>query len=267
MWRADGWDARWRIGVLTPHADVGPESELRAMALPDVGIHAARVPFGAMAAGGAMDPTIPLAPVRAFAEPPGVDDAVALLAAAPVHAIGFGFTSSAYTLGAGAEERMTMRLRERAEGLPVVTPTAAAVTGLRTLGAERVALVHPPWFDAELNGLGRDYFRAAGFDVVFAEPAGLPSQQQMISPSDLFDWVRKNIPTTAGAVVIGGNGFRAVGVIEALEADLDRPVLTANQVLLWAALAAAGANPATVQGYGRIFSTPLPPPREAPAGP
>jgi hypothetical protein len=72
------------------------------------------------------------------------------------------------------------------------------------------------------------------------------------------DWVRKNIPTTAGAVVIGGNGFRAVGVIEALEADLDRPVLTANQVLLWAALAAAGANPATVQGYGRIFGTPPP---------
>jgi maleate isomerase len=236
------------------------------MAPPDVGIHAARVPFGAMAAGGAMDPTIPLAPVRAFAEPPGVDDAVALLSAAPVHAIGFGFTSSAYILGAEAEERMITRLRERAHGLPVVTPTAAAVTGLRAIGAERVALVDPPWFDAELNGLGRDYFRAAGFDVLFAEPAGLPSQQQMISPGDLFDWVRKNIPTAAEAVLIGGNGFRAVGVIEALEADLDRPILTANQVLLWAALTAAGANPATVQGYGRIFSTPLAPPRGAPSG-
>jgi maleate isomerase len=267
MWRPDGWDARWRVGVLTPHADVGPESELRAMAPPDVGIHAARVPFGAMAAGGVMDPTIPLAPVRAFAEPPGVDDAVALLAAAPVDAIGFGFTSSAYTLGAEAEARMITRLRDRAEGLPVVTPTAAAVTGLRVLAAERVALVDPPWFDAELNGLERDYFGAAGFDVVFAAPAGLPSQQQMISPSDLFDWVRTSIPTTAEAVLIGGNGFRAVGVIEALEAELDRPVLTANQVLLWAALAAAGANPAAVQGYGRIFSRPLPRPGHVPVGP
>src|ERR671929_2204233 len=123
MWRADGWDARWRVGVLTPHADVGPESELRAMAPPDVGIHAARVRFGAMAAGGAMDPTIPLAPVRAFAEPPYVDDAVELLAAAPVHAIGFGFTSSAYVLGAPAEEDMLERLRARAGGLPVVSPT------------------------------------------------------------------------------------------------------------------------------------------------
>jgi maleate isomerase len=224
------------------------------MAPPDVGVHAARVPFGAMAAGGAMDPTIPLAPVRAFAEPPHVDDAVALLAAAPVQAIGFGFTSSAYVLGTALEQDMIQRLRHRAGGLPVVTPTAAAVTALRGFDVERVALVDPPWFDADLNGLGRDYFQSAGFTVVFAAPAQLPSDQRRITPGDLFAWVRGNVPSTAEAVVIGGNGFRAVGVIEALEAELDRPVLTANQVLLWAALVAAGADPTTVEGYGRVFS-------------
>jgi len=40
-----------------------------------------------MAAGGAMDLTIHLAPVRAFAEPPHVDNAAELLAAAPLNAI------------------------------------------------------------------------------------------------------------------------------------------------------------------------------------
>ena len=134
MWQPDGWDSRWRIGLLTPHADVGPESELRAMAPPSVGIYAARVPFGAMAAGGKMDPTIPLAPVRAFAEPPHVDDAVGLLAAAPVQAIGFGFTSSAYVIGAAAEANMIQRLRGRAGGLPVLTPTAAALDALNGFG-------------------------------------------------------------------------------------------------------------------------------------
>lgn len=169
--------------------------------------------------------------------------------------IGFGFTSSAYVLGAGREKDMIERLRCRAGGLPVVTPTAAAVAALRGLDVERVALVDPPWFDAELNGLGHDYFRAAGFDVVFAAPAQLPSDQQKITPGELFQWVRGNVPGTAEAVMIGGNGFRAVGVIEALEEDLGRPVLTANQVLLWAALVAAGANPAMVEGYGRVFTT------------
>lgn len=31
-WKRDGWEATVRIGVLIPHADVGPESELQAMA-------------------------------------------------------------------------------------------------------------------------------------------------------------------------------------------------------------------------------------------
>jgi hypothetical protein len=110
-WKRDGWEATVRIGVLTPHADVGPESELQAMAPRGVGIHAARVPFGAMAAGGAMDPTIPLAAVRAFAQPPHVDNAAELLAAAPLNAIAYGFTSSAYMIGVEGEARMIARLR------------------------------------------------------------------------------------------------------------------------------------------------------------
>jgi maleate isomerase len=59
--------------------------------------------------------------------------------------------------------------------------------------------------------------------------------------------------------VIAGNGFRAVGVIDALETKLDRPVLSANQVLLWAALMASGADPAIVKGYGRLFTVQVPP--------
>jgi maleate isomerase len=41
-------------------------------------------------------------------------------------------------------------------------------------------------------------------------------------------------------------------VIQALEQDLARPVLTANQVVFWAALRASGTR-APVVGYGRIF--------------
>ena len=37
-------------------------------------------------------------------------------------------------------------------------------------------------------------------------------------------------PKSAEAVFIGGNGFGAIGVIEALEENLNRPILTANQV-------------------------------------
>jgi maleate isomerase len=242
-----------RVGVLAPHADLGPESELQAMSPPQVIIHATRVPFGAYAPGGGMDPTIALAPVRAFAAPPHVDDAVELLAAAPLDAIGFGFTSSAYVIGYDGELEMVARLGERSRGIPVVAPCAAGIDALHVLAAQRVALVSPPWFDAELDRLGAGYFESQGFDVVHHAPCGLPSDQRSIEPAAVFDWVREHTPDEAEAVFIGGNGFRAVGVIEALEHELGRPVLSANQVLLWAALRAAHSDVA-ISGYGRLLA-------------
>ena len=254
MWQPDGWDATWRIGVLVPHGDVGPESELQAMAPPEVRIHATRVHFGAIRAGGEMDPTIPLAPVRAFAEPPHVDDATELLAAAPIHAIAFGFTSSAYVIGGNGEAAMLERLRTRSRGLPVVAPCASIVEALTILGAQRVALFDPPWFDAELNALGTAYYTAAGFDVVSSARCALPSSQSAIEPTALFEFVRQEVPVQAEAVVFGGNGFRVVGVIDALERELARPVVSPNQALLWAAMGAVGARTDTVTRYGRLFA-------------
>lgn len=257
MWRYDGWGGVTRVGVLTPHADVGPESELQAMAPEGVVIHTARVPFGAMAAGGAMDPTISLAPVRAFAEPPSVDDAAELLGAAPIGAIGYAFTSSAYVLGVESERAMVTRLQERAGGIPVATATAAAVQGLTALGLERVALVHPPWFDDELNRLGAAYFESQGFQVVFCASADLPSDQKAIDPAALHQWAAARVPDDAQAVYIGGNGFRAVGAIEAIEAELGRPVVTANQALLWNLLTLTRHGEMPV-AYGRLFTERFP---------
>jgi maleate isomerase len=252
-WKPDGWEASVRIGVLTPHADVGPESELKAMAPSDVAIHATRVPFGAMSARGTMDPTIPLAPVRTFAEPPHLDNAAELLAVAPLDAIAYGFTSSAYVIGMEGEDEMTARLERRTRGIPVVAVCKATVEGLRMLGARRIALLDPPWFDTELNALGRRYYESAGFEVLYSSPCGLPSDQAKITPSDLHAWISEHVPADAEAIVISGNGFRAVGAIAALEEDLGLTVVTANQALLWAALRAADADPGLVSDYGRLF--------------
>ncbi|MFG2960720.1 maleate cis-trans isomerase [Streptomyces sp. NPDC048291] len=259
----DGWEARARIGVVVPHADVGPESEFRAIAPEDVFVHGSRVHFGAMRAGGEMDPKIPHDPVRAFVEPPHIDDAVELLAAAPLDVIALGFTSSAYVLGAAGEKDLFARLARVTRGLPLTGTTTAAVAGFTALGTGRIALVNPPWFDDRLSGLGADYFTEQGFDVVHHGPCGLPSNQKLITPGALSEWIRT---TVAGhqpdAVLVAGNGIRAVGVVDALEQELGFAVLTANQVLFWHALHLAGAAGEAhgITGYGRLFAA------EPPAG-
>jgi maleate isomerase len=203
-----------------------------------------------------MDPTIALEPVRAFADPPLVDEAAELLAAAPLHAIGFAFTSSSYVRGAADDEILRRRLEARTHGIPVAISSISAVLGLRALGARRVALVDPPWFSPELTTLGVDYFTGQGFEVADAAAAGVPSEQRAINPGQLFEWVREHAPAEADAVYIGGNGLRAVGIVQALEEDLRIPVLTANQVLLWHLLRLAGTH-TPVTGYGRLFEQDL----------
>ena len=103
---------------------------------------------------------------------------------------------------------------------------------------------------------GAAYFGCAGLEVVFARSAELPNSQRDVHPGTLFEWARTNVPSSADVVFVGGNGFRAVGMIEALEEDLKRPVLTANQVLFWYALRRTGSG-ARVAGYGRVFEEQL----------
>jgi maleate isomerase len=253
-WSEDGWAPSTRIGVLVPHADVGPESEFRAMLPAGIGLHASRIPFAAMRAGGEMDPKIPHGPVVSFTDPPFADDAAELLAAAPLDAIGCAFTSSAYKLGPRGEAAFMARLERRTRGIPLVSTCAAAVTALRDLGAERLALVNPPWFDTELDTLGAEYFAAQGFRVVHHGAYEIDGGPRTVTPDGLASRLTELVAVSGpDAVFVAGNGLRAVGVIERVERDTGVLVLTANQVLLRQTLRAA-LIPARIPGYGRLLA-------------
>ncbi|MFD5328042.1 maleate cis-trans isomerase [Streptomyces sp. NPDC127092] len=254
----DGWDASTRIGVVVPHADVGPEAELQAVAPASVSVHGSRIHFAAMRAGGEMDEKIPHDPVRSFVEPPYLDQAVELLAASPLHALTLGFTSSSYVLKAKGEEELYERLRPVTRDLPITGTTKAARAAFDALGARRIAVVNPPWFDDKLSGQGADYFREFGYDVVHHGPCGLPSDQKAITPDNLSAWIRTTVAAhRPDAVLVAGNGIRAVGTIKPLEAELGFHVVTANQVILWHALHLAGAADTAfgITDYGHLFAT------------
>ncbi|MDX1711628.1 MAG: hypothetical protein R3316_10900 [Rhodovibrionaceae bacterium] len=253
MWRHDGAGTRARIGVLTPHLDPVPETEFQAMAPEGVSTHTARVPLGMVQDDGTIVPDVGPEIAKAFSEPPEVDRAAARLAPLSLGAIVYAFTSSSYVLGASADGALSRRLQDKATGAPVVIQSQALVAGLDALGIKRITLVHPPWFSRELDGLGVAYFGERGIEVVNHGPADIRQDYGEIEPQQVFDWVTSRTSPRAEAVVIGGGGFRAVGVIDALEDELDRPVLTANQASFWQALRLSGIDDEP-DGYGRLFA-------------
>ena len=240
-WQYDGAGTVARLGVLTPDFDPVPESELWAMAPHGVSVHAARV--GRAGGRGA-----------GFVAAPYADDAVERLVELAPRAILLGYTSSSYAIGAAADERVRARLQQRASGIPVIFTCPAAAAALRQLGIRRLSLVHPPWWSQEASDQGRTYWDAAGFEVLQCTRL-LPLRAfSEVTAAEVFDFVAGQTPRAAEAVFLGGNGMRAIGAIRALEASLGRPVLTANQVLLWDALRRLD-KVEPVRRYGSIFTS------------
>ena len=239
-WQADGVGSLARLGVLTPDFDPVPESEMWAMAPRGISIHAARV--------------IRRGAARLFAELSHVDHAADQLAGLATRSVLYAFTSSSYAIGAKADAEVRTRLEARTNGAPVLFTCTAATEALRVLGVRRLALVHPPWFSEDTNAQGMQYFRAQGFDVLESSRLTPSRSFQEVSPLEVYEWTSAHVPPTADAVFIGGNGLRAVGAIQRLEHKLRKPVLTANQVLLWQALRSLGVADRVTQ-YGKVFTS------------
>jgi maleate isomerase len=258
LWQPDGVGSLARIGLLVPHFDPVPETEFKTLAPEGVSIHTARLLLGTLDLEGNTASQRGPAAARTFAEPPQVDHAALLLASIPVDVIVYAYTASSYICGSDGDAALKARLEARARGIPVVIPTEAFRLALHAVGARRIALIHPPWFSADLDKAGAAYFRSHGFDVAYHAPAPFRSDFGEVSPEQIYDWARGNVPASADALVIGGNGMRAIGAIEALEQTLGLPVLSANQVAFWHAHRLADLH-APVIHYGRILAAGLPP--------
>jgi maleate isomerase len=244
--RPDGNGWRARFGVLTHDDSAISESELWTMAPDGVSLHTSRVFFADLAT---------------FADPPGPEKATDLLARLPLQAIIYAWTVGSYLLGTTGEHELATRVEQHSNGIPVLLSAPAAAAAFRALEAERIALVHGPFFTDDFDKKGAAYFHERGFEVVHVShmmpPVEVPHPNtgSVASPAAIYEWVRSHVPSSAQAVFVGGNAVRAIGVIAALEEDLSRPVLTANQVSLWYALRVAGAR-AVVDDYGQLFKMP-----------
>jgi maleate isomerase len=256
----DNWGWRARIGLFIVGNEAVPEAEWWAMAPPGVSVHAARVTARAPWARWREDRT-------------GVeleDDLVRggrQFAAMRLSAVTVGHTSSSILGGKGWDEATAAALA------PLLgTGTIVSTNGLDTRAAlsashvTRPFIVLPPWFNDQTVTAGVRYYSEHGFAPTAhlrydpgrkwrdLPPGDLVGQgmgfEQEVEP--LYAQVKAACPADADGVLIAGTGFRCVAIIAALEQDLGRPVVTANQASLWHCLRSSGVR-TPVDGYGSLL--------------
>lgn len=156
-------------------------------------------------------------------------------------------TSGSFVRGVAGEQRM--RDVMVAAGAPVaVTTSGALLEALRHLDVRDVAVASP--YVPTLRRLLDAFLRAAGFGVVTHYGLDLDQHIWEVSDGVVRDLVRAADRPGADAVFVACTNLPTYDLIAELEAELGKPVLTANQVSLWAALRAAGTGSPAAQ---RLF--------------
>ena len=170
---------------------------------------------------------------------------------ADVDSLAYMCAASSFLLGPEGNERLRDDISAACDGLPTFTASTAMSDALRAVDATRVAVLspHPP----DIAEYLRTYLEADGFSVssLTAMDMGL-RQINSQHPEDVYRVVRSLDVTGADALFIAATNFRAMDVTAMIECDLGLPVITSNQVCLWAGLRSLGVHD-RIPGLGRLL--------------
>lgn len=149
----------------------------------------------------------------------------------------YACTAGSFVKGMAGEAALVAAMR--AAGAPAaVTTSGSMLAALKHLGLSRVATVTPYTTDLSI-GL-TSYLMEAGVEVVATSGLGLTSQIWAVPYEETINLVRATDVPEAEAIVISCTNLPTYDLITKLEAELHKPVVTANQVTMWAALRVAG---------------------------
>jgi maleate cis-trans isomerase len=161
-------------------------------------------------------------------------------------------TGVSYLNGAAREAALASQLSKLA-GTRATTAAGAISAGLRQLGVKRLALATP--YPESISAAGRAFWEASGFEIVGYHRLSDVANIYEETEERAYTLGRTADVAAAEAVLISGTGLPTAGIIERLERDLGKPVVTSQQASLWRALRLAGITDA-VAGFGRLLRGP-----------
>ncbi|MGH3350821.1 MAG: maleate cis-trans isomerase family protein [Nocardioides sp.] len=222
-----------RIAVVVPH-DMVLDHELWRWAPADTGLLITRTPF--------TDRPVTLEMAEEISQTAVVEQAVRDLSAAEPHAYVYACTSGSFVHGRRGERRLATAMR-RAGGAPAVTTSGAVLASLSAHGVSRVAVATP--YDAALSARFGSFLAEAGITVVSTGDLGLSHHIWEVPYETTLGLVRAADSDAAEAVVVSCTNLATYDIIGRLETELGKPVISANQATMWAALRLVGRTPPT----------------------
>jgi maleate isomerase len=227
-----GWRAR--IGVLLPPDNAVLEYEVNRLPLPGISFHIAR-----------------LFPVELGELPQDAPRHIPSLKECRIHFIVYACAASSFMFGPASNDELEKRISELS-GLDAVTATSSMILSLKALGIRRVALATPYW--RELDEKLLSYFAAGDIRVVNIQSLQLDNWEAMNNqtPNAVYRLARKADHPDAEGILVLSTNLPTFEVLQVLEDDLGKPVVSTNQGMVWTACRRLGIRD-TIAGFGSLW--------------
>ena len=150
-------------------------------------------------------------------------------------------------------DEICQRIHAVRPGIPVVTPITASLAALDRFNATTLAVLTP--YTDDVNGAIAAHLTEQGKEICAFTSFHIEDNEVMAAlPSEaIYQAALRADCAQADALFISCTAIRAVDVVGRIEAALGKPVVTANQAMIWQSLRRAGYA-APVPGFGRLLS-------------
>jgi maleate cis-trans isomerase len=228
-----------RIGLLVPSSNTTQEIEYNKIMPESMSLHVARLPLRTV------DPSSTARIVE------DIESESRKLADADVDAIVLAATAPSSRNGIGYDQELIRRI-EAASGKRATTASTALIQALAALDVRRLVIA-APWTE-DTNATTAAFIVASGVSVLAHRALGHVGNLDigMLEEQTAFEQgIAVNRPE-ADAVMLACGNWLTMGIVDSMEVAIGKPVVTTNQVSLWAVLRLAGYH-APVFGWGRLL--------------
>jgi maleate isomerase len=228
------------VGIVVPY-DFALDRELWRWTPPGVNLLLTRTPYAAM--------PVTLAQAKVVSDSAAVAEATRAVLEPGPGVVAYACTSGSFVRGPEGEQELVEAMV--LAGAPAaVTTSGALLEALAHLGAGSVAVATP--YDEAITLRLEEFLAAAGVQVTGGAFLGLSGQIWTVPYLETADLVRQAAASGGDAVFVSCTNLLCYDLIAPLEEELGVPVITANQVTMWAALRRVGM---LARGHGQSLLT------------
>lgn len=233
---------RAKLGFILMSTDLAAEADFNDMAPEGVGVHITRLKTDDYTTNETLSRHIEhMADAASRIQPDTKPNVVS-----------YSCTSGSIVIG---EERIYAEIRKGAPWAQPMCLVTGVVDALRELGVKKL-VVGTPYLD-EINTAEAEFLIDKGFDVLDIQGLNLTTGIEFgsVTPDYWRQFAHDINRPEADAIFLSCGGIRSLEVVEQIEAETGKPVITSNRAQFWSCLRRAGISD-QLTGFGQIFSRP-----------